>query len=118
MFLYMYTLASLVCLYIANMKFLFAVIASVSGAHFRHHTTHIEKPKPIVFHQIELDTEKYAPPARETGLEKINTALADLEEKESAHLKVERENLAKVKDEFLKSDLHKEAVNARMYRED
>lgn len=90
--------------------------AAASAGHVRRVTV-IQKPVPIVFHSINVDMDKYRPPAREAGLDKLQTVIADLTGAETARLSKDRANLEKVEEEFLESDLHKEALTMKLVPE-
>ena len=99
------------------MKFAILLLPLSAAAHVRRHTL-IEKPHPIVYHEMNLDMDKYRPPARETGLDNLQPLIAALTSRELEKLKKDKENLDRVQNEFLQSDLHKEALNMKIIPEE
>jgi hypothetical protein len=71
----------------------------------------------ITLHGHKLDVDQYKPPVKIPGLEAMIEKIHQVEDEEESEVKNEQEVIRKVEDEFLNSDLHKEALSMKLFEE-
>ena len=72
----------------------------------------------ITVHGHKFDVEKYKPPAKIPGLSDVMDQIRKVEDEEETQVRNEQEAIHKVEDEYLNSDLHKEALTMKLYPDD
>ena len=104
------------------MKFfcLFAVTAARTEGPIRKHkhSTVIDLPHKITFNGLHLDLDQFKPRASETGMDSLKAEIVKIGEKEHQQLQAEQDVIKKVENEFLESDLHKEAMTLKFRPEE
>ena len=87
-----------------------------NGDFLRRHPIVGPKPEPIVFHGfLGLDMDAFKPPQREPGFDEFRKQVDQVEQEEHDHILHELDATKKIEQDFLNSDLHKEAVHSKLF---
>lgn len=87
-----------------------------NGDYIRRHAIVGPKPEPVVFHGfLGLDMDSFKPPQREPGFDEFRKQVDQIEGEEHEHIMHELDATRKIEQDFLNSDLHKEAVQSKLF---
>jgi hypothetical protein len=90
--------------------------AGANSEYIRRHRLVGPKPQPVEFHGLQgLDVDTYRPPEHEPALDALRAQIDDMEKKENERIHHQLLAVQKAEKDFLESDLHKEAINARLF---
>ena len=90
---------------------------SVSPVKHKRHSNIENLNHKIVVHGHKFDMDPYKPPAKVPGLENVMEKIRQIEDEEEADVRKEQDVIKKVEEEYLNSDLHKEALTLKLVDE-
>jgi hypothetical protein len=93
-----------------------ASLCAVNGEYIRRHDIVGPRPEPVMFNGLlGIDMDALKPPQSLPELEKFRAEMNEVEQAQHDHIMKELEAAKKVEQEFLQSDLHKEALHNKLF---
>jgi len=99
-----------------TLAFLALAVASAKADYVPRHAIVGARPSPVEFHGfLGLDLDMFRPPQSQPGIEEFRKEVDRADKEEHEFILHELDATRKVEQEFLNSDLHKEAVRSRLF---